>query len=407
MNKNNHPNIFITSIVLLFTTYKICFAAELPENQRSASLTGAENHIPFSQTNAPSLEIATHQDQGAHYPAIQEINKQLHQCYELIHPNIQLSPATYDEISHISKRYESSPIDIFYNHRKNQVRLVWETDKFISVLRQKKKTFDLAEAPANSATTSGITLAEIITLGANNEASGDVNTPSAVERINNELRACYGLINPSIKLSRETYAEIAHLSMRYESDPEDILYNHLRNQVRLIWKNHVGCSLHRILKRTYELAKIDTTKSAKRARNVVTQTSPKPVTHTTSNNRASNIQHKPTKQPADYLKPISAQPEKRTNDNPTTGVHYSQLAKRKYALTQENAVSVFNQWFNGLDPRYKGPYVETSEYNRLISDLKKYGIATLEGFIENGNNRVLVATWPNQQKYRYQLWGIG
>lgn len=123
MVNNNRFEIIFTIILLLCIAEHICFAADLPENQRNTSLTGAENHIPFSQTNAPSLEIATHQDQGAHSPAIQEINKQLHQCYELIHPNIQLSPATYDEISRISKQYESSPTDIFYNHPGNQVRL--------------------------------------------------------------------------------------------------------------------------------------------------------------------------------------------------------------------------------------------------------------------------------------------
>lgn len=88
-------------------------------------------------------------------------------------------------------------------------------------------------------------------------------------------------------------------------------------------------------------------------------------------------------------------------------MHYTQLIRRKYVLTQEIAESVFNECFNNLRPIYKSHYLETAEYNRLILDLKKYGIATLEGFVESNNNRVLVATWPNQQKYRYQLWGFG
>jgi hypothetical protein len=58
----------------------------------------------------------------------------------------------------------------------------------------------------------------------------------AIEEINSQLLANYGCINPNIKLAAKSHAKISHLSAKYESFPQDVSYNHEKNQVTLTWK---------------------------------------------------------------------------------------------------------------------------------------------------------------------------
>jgi hypothetical protein len=411
MNKKT-SRIILKATLFLLAIHKTCFASEI-ESQGETSLHQTTNHIPFSSIPPHSTELTPHTNQSTK-PAIHEINKQLHDNYSLIHPDIQLSPETYAEISHISQQYESPPTDIFYNHTKNQVRLLWKTDKIFSILRPKKKTFNLAATNTDSTTVSGdITLRDSTTLSTNDEAPNNSNVQSdselinaPVEWINNELLKHYAPINPHIKLSPTTYNEIAHITMRYESYPEDILYNHQKNQARLIWRKRTCCSIFGPMKRTYNLAKIITDKPTKKQKKVHTQTHRQAIAHITSNNATLSVQQRTATQsahhpltPANYLRRTTNVQSIPTH-NPTSA-QQKQLVRR-YVLTQEAAISIFNEWFCSVCPMYSGVYLEPTDYNKLITDLRKNGRATLNGY---QNTMLLIATWPNQQQRSYQLRG--
>ncbi|MES2253345.1 MAG: hypothetical protein V4482_06680 [Pseudomonadota bacterium] len=379
----------------LLVAHEVCFASELPDDQRAASLSHVVNHVHFSQTPDDSQQNTMYANQSTYYPAVHQINKQLHDDYGVMNPNIQLAPATYEEISHISMLYESSPKDFFYNSQKNQVRLVWKTDKASSLLWPKKKTFALQESDDNLT----IAAAELTPTTVNSSIAPSVNSrvPVVIDIINRKLRDLYGRINPNIQLSLVTYNEISHISMQYESGPEDILYNRQKNQVRFIWKNRNYCSIFRLKRKTFDLARVIIVKPAVSDTTVAMHPVVEKEKHVTFNidaNRQypvvdythiSNVQQRPITHPAH--------------------IHNGQIVQT-YRLTQSAAELVFGEWFNRLEPRYKGNYLETSEYNRLITDLRKNGIASLNVYIEHPNSWYLLAIWQNHQQRLYQLWGL-
>lgn len=344
---------------------KVCFAAE--DRQDDSHLGHIRNHIPFVTQSAQSIP-----------PAVQEINKQLRQHYSRLNPNIHLPEAAYAEISQISQQYESAPVDIFYNHQLNQVKLIWQTGGFFGFLRSKKKTFELAPA-------------ETVHSRAPSAGAEQANTP--IDWINSELSKYYGHINADIALLAKSYNEISHITMRHESYPEEILYNHQKNQVQLVWKKRAGCFSFGKTKRTYNLVNKIIRNPTREERAQVSQ---QQVLHATilatdSHTDLRSVHH-----------PVA--PDYYVAQHLRHGVPQREV--RRYALSEQAARSVFDEWHKGLDPRYAGVYLTAPDYRDLLTELRKRGKATLAGWIENPNSWVLWATWSNHQR-RYQLWGLG
>lgn len=370
-------NCFLKRIFKIFPilaiVQKFCFAAE--ESPDQDQLSHIRNHVPFGALSVQNIP-----------PAVQEINKQLRQDYSRLNPNIHLPEAAYAEISQISQQYESAPTDIFYNYHLNQVKLIWETGNFFSFLRTKKRTFDLSPVKTTHS----------------NVSSDTQQSKTPTEWINSELFKCYGGINPNIALLTKSHEEITHITMRHESFPEEMLYNHQKNQVQLIWKKRLGCFSFGKTKRTCSLAnKIIRNQSAV----VPTQARPESIRRATihtvnSQNIARSVNHPIT---PDYYLAQHSNVQHRYNI--TTAVVQQREPRAHYMLSEQAATSIFNEWYNGLDPSYPKVYLNTPDYNDLITNLRKHGRASLTGWIENSNSWALWATWPKFQR-RYQLWGL-
>lgn len=230
----------------------------------------------------------------------------------------------------------------------------------------------------------------------------------AVAQINKQLQDGYSQINPEIKLSVHSHAEISRLSAKYESFPTDISYNHDRNQVTLIWKTGAyGIFKPKTRTETFDLG----------TRSIPAFATQRPTARSKITTAQQSIP--PSRAPTRIIE--TDQSSISSNDStlsmtclPGNSSRYLQQKTqlKTYVFRPEISLprniyegqAAFNSIYSRFPDIHTNFTLTTHEFNRIARDFVRYGCpAWLNVAADDNHAHMLIFEWINTQKFYYRL----